>query len=97
MALLISQQRLLFLPILISCAESKAAKLHQTTNRGSPSSAGRALMEKPHRDLQVSVGRLILQKPESDGGAVPSSDHEAKLLGSWKEIAAYLGKGVRTD
>jgi len=35
-------------------------------------------------------------KPESDGGAVPSSDHEAKLLGSWKEIAAYLGKGVRT-
>jgi len=27
---------------------------------------------------------------------VPSTRHEAKVLGSWKEIAAYLGKGVRT-
>jgi hypothetical protein len=27
---------------------------------------------------------------------VPSTGHDAKVLGSWKEIAAYLGKGVRT-
>jgi hypothetical protein len=27
---------------------------------------------------------------------VPSTRHEAKVLSSWKEIAAYLGKGVRT-
>ena len=27
---------------------------------------------------------------------MPSTGHDAKVLGSWKEIAAYLGKGVRT-
>jgi hypothetical protein len=27
---------------------------------------------------------------------MPSTRKEAKVLGSWKEIAAYLGKGVRT-
>jgi len=30
------------------------------------------------------------------GGAVPPTGHEAKVLSSWKEIATYLSKGVRT-
>ena len=30
------------------------------------------------------------------GATVPSTGDDARVLGSWKEIAAYLGKGVRT-
>jgi hypothetical protein len=42
------------------------------------------------------IDSISASYPDPRGVAVPSTGNKAKVLSSWKEIAAYLSKGVRT-